>query len=152
MLLYSESVIEMRKGRSFQPTWWSSASPPQYKIHSLYLPQCTRSRCWTPAWNHFKEKWMLHTLIIHCLSFGIKKAAMICGYISGLFIYVCAEFVTYRAELLALISHLLPHRPALCSQAVPEVDAVDGWARLLVQRGHLANPVEDLPAQSPVVI
>lgn len=29
---------------------------------------------------------------------------------------------------------------------------MDGGARLLVQRGLLANPVEDLPAQGPVVI
>lgn len=76
VLLYSESVIEMGTGRSFQPTWRSSASPPPYKIHSLYLPRCTRSRCWTPAWNHFKEKGMLHTLITHCLSFGNKEAAI----------------------------------------------------------------------------
>lgn len=51
---------------------------------------------------------------------------MICGCISRFLIYLRAEFVTYSAELLALISHLLPYRPALCSQAVPEVDGVDG--------------------------
>lgn len=55
-----------------------------------------------------------------------KELAMMWGYISFILIYLRAEFVTYSTELLALISHLLPYRPALCSQAVPEVDGVDG--------------------------
>lgn len=51
----------------------------------------------------------------------------ICGCISCCIpIYLRAEFVTYSTELLALISHLFPYRPALCSEAVSEVDGVDG--------------------------
>lgn len=88
---------------------------------------------------------------IHRYSFCNRNLAIIC-------VYVCvypdfyAVFITYSAELLALVSHLFPYGPALCSEAVPEVDSVDGWARLLVQSGLLANPVEDLPVQGPVVI
>lgn len=63
-----------------------------------------------------------------------------------------STFSTYGAELLALVSHLLPYRPALGSQEVPEVDGMDGRAGLLVQRGVLADPVEDLPVQGAVVV
>lgn len=80
--------------------------------------------------------------------FYMKKDVIICVYM--LISMLCLS--TYSAELLALVSHLFPYRPALCSEAVPQVDSVDGRARLLVQRGLLANPVEDLPAQGPVVI
>lgn len=84
---------------------------------------------------------------IHRYSFSNRNLAIICVYI---LIYMLR--LTYSAELLALVSHLFPYCPALCSEAVPEVDSVDGWARLFVQSGHLANPVEDLPVQGPVVI
>lgn len=65
---------------------------------------------------------------------------------------ICTVKSTYGAELLALVPHLLPYRPALGSQEVPQVDGVDGGAGLLVQRGVLTNPVEDLPVQLPVLI
>lgn len=88
---------------------------------------------------------------IHGYSFSNRNLAIICVYMC-VYPELYAVFVTYSAELLALVSHLFPYRPALCSEAVPEVDSVDGWARLLVQSGLLANPVEDLPVQGPVVI
>lgn len=59
---------------------------------------------------------------------------------------------TYFTKLFALVSHLFPYCPALRSEEIPEVDGMDGGAGLLVQRGFLANPVEDLPAQRSVVI
>lgn len=59
---------------------------------------------------------------------------------------------TYSAELFALITHLFPYRPALRSEAVSQVDSVDGGASLLIQRGFLANPVKDLPAECSVII
>lgn len=59
---------------------------------------------------------------------------------------------TYGTELLALVSHLFPYRPALRSKVISEVDGVDGRASLLVQSGLLADPVEDVPVQRAVVI
>lgn len=59
---------------------------------------------------------------------------------------------TYSTELLALVSHLFPYRPAFRSQEISEVDGVDGRASLLIQSGLLANPVKDLPVQRAVVI
>lgn len=52
---------------------------------------------------------------------------------------------TYSTELLALISHLFPYRPTLCSKEVSQVDSMNGRTSLLVQRGFLANPIVDLP-------
>lgn len=69
--------------------------------------------------------------------------------------YICLyeQYVsTYGAELLALVSHLFPYRPALCSKEISEVDGMDGRSSLLVQSGLLADPVEDLPVQCAVVI
>lgn len=54
---------------------------------------------------------------------------------------------TYGTELLALVSHLFPNRPALSSKEVSEIDSMDGSTGLLVQSGFLADPVEDLPVQ-----
>ena len=61
-------------------------------------------------------------------------------------------YCTHGAELLALVAHLLPDGPALSAQEVAQVDSVDGGAGLLVQRGLLADPVEDVPVQGAVVV
>lgn len=57
----------------------------------------------------------------------------------------CFNVSTYGSKLVALVSHLFPYRPALCSQEISEVDRMDCRAGLLVQGGFLTNPVEDLP-------
>ena len=61
-------------------------------------------------------------------------------------------YCTHGAEFLALVAHLLPDGPALGAQEVAQVDGVDGGAGLLVQRGLLADPVEDVPVQGTVVV
>ena len=66
--------------------------------------------------------------------------------------YHAALACTYGTELLALVSHLFPYRPALRPEEVSQVDGVDGRAGLLVQSGLLADPVKDLPVQRTVVV